>query len=326
MILPYTWRLLCLCCASFFMIHLGLALLARLASGTAIRMSERMKASSAARLLFLLRVTPPALALLAVLAFCIPSYLWLEPKVQGERVGMLCVLAAVLGVAVWILSLTRATSAVRGTVKYLHACERKGRPISMPGETSPALLLSGKAPVLAMAGVLQPRLVISKRVMHGLSKDQIDAALRHEQAHRTSRDNLKRFLLLLAPDVLPVTRSFASVERSWSKFTEWAADDQAAEGDPSRALSLAAALVGVARMGSRPRLAPLASALVSDDRDLQQRVDRLLRPQANPGKPAEVLFPFLGGAGAVLAGCVLTVVLWHGSLTAVHQLLERLVH
>lgn len=324
--LPYGVRLLCLCCASFFVIHLALALLARLAAGTAIRMGERMKPSSAARLLFLLRITPPALTLLALLTFCIPSYLWLEPQAEGERVGWICILAALLGVAVWVVSLVRVASAVRGTVHYLHKCERNGRAITVPGESIPALLLSGKAPVLAMAGVLQPRLVISKRVMHGLPKDQIDAALRHEQAHRTSRDNLKRFLLLLAPDTLPFGRSFSTVERNWAKFTEWAADDQAAAGDPGKALSLAAALVGVAKMGSRPRLTPLTSTLLGNDRDLQERVDRLLRPQPSSGKPAEVMFPFLSGAGAVVAACILTVLLWHGSLTAVHQLLERLVH
>jgi Mn2+/Fe2+ NRAMP family transporter len=46
--LTYTTRLLCLCCASFFMIHLALAMAARLGAGTAVRMAEHMKPSSAA--------------------------------------------------------------------------------------------------------------------------------------------------------------------------------------------------------------------------------------------------------------------------------------
>jgi len=267
-----------------------------------------------------------ALTVFAVLAFCIPSYLWLEPEAAGEKVGFVCFLMATLGAAVWVLSITRVVSAVSWTVRYLHHCERHGRKITVPGEPTPALLLADKAPVLAVAGVVHPRLVISRRVMRGLNAEQRDAALRHERAHRISRDNIKRFLILLSPDVLPFLRTFAALERSWAKFTEWAADDQATEGDSRRALSLASALVRVAKMGSKPKLSYLFSSLLDDDHELSERVDRLLRPQPNPGKPAEVLVPFLTSSGALMAGAVTLVLLWPGSLSLVHQALERLVH
>ncbi len=326
MSLTYTWRLLCLCCASFFVLHLALAAATRLSAGTAMRMAARMKPSSAARLLFALRISPMALTVFALFAFCIPSYLWLEPEAAGEKVGFVCFLMATLGAAIWVLSITRVVSAVSGTVRYLHHCERHGRKITVPGEPTQALLLADKAPVLAVAGVVHPRLVISRRVLRGLNAEQRDAALRHERAHRISRDNIKRFLILLAPDVLPFLRTFAALERSWAKFTEWAADDQATEGDSHRALSLASALVRVAKMGSKPQLSYLFSSLLDDDDDLSERVDRLLRPQPNPGKPAEVLVPFLTGAGALMASAVVLVLLWPGSLSLVHQALEELVH
>ena len=326
MSLSYTWRLLCLCCATFFVLHLALAAATRLSAGTAMRMAARMKPSSAARFLFFLRISPMALTLFAVLAFCVPSYLWLEPQAAGEKVGFICFSMATLGAAIWALSITRVVSAVRGTVQYLHRCERHGRKINVPGEPSPALLLADKAPVLAVAGVVHPRLVISKRVFHGLTPEQREAALRHERAHRTSRDNIKRFLILLSPDVLPFVRTFRALEHSWAKVTEWAADDQAVEGDSHRALSLASALVAVAKMGSKPKLSYLFSSLVHDDEELTERVDRLLRPQPNPGKPAEVLIPFLTSAGALLSCAVALVMLWPGSLSLVHQALEQLLH
>src|SRR5271169_4248713 len=291
-----------------------------------MRMAARMKPSSAARLLFFLRISPMALTVFALLAFCIPSYLWLEPEAAGETVGLACFLMAVMGAAIWALSITRVVSAVRGTAQYLNHCERHGRKINVPGEPSPALLLAEEAPVLAVAGVVRPRLVISQAVLQGLTAEQRDAALRHERAHRTSRDNIKRFLILLSPDVLPFLRAFTTLEHSWAKFTEWAADDQAVEGDSERALSLASALVRVARMGSKPELSYLFSSLVHDDHELTERVDRLLRPQPNPGKPAEVLVPFLSSAGALMAIAVAVVVVWPGSLSLVHQALERLVH
>jgi beta-lactamase regulating signal transducer with metallopeptidase domain len=322
---PYTLRLLCLCCASFFMIHMTLAVATRLSAGAAMRMAERLKPGSAARLLFAVRMLPFTLTLFAVLAFCVPSYLWLEPEATGEKVGLVCFLAAVLGAAICTLAIMRVVNAVRGTARYLHRCERDGRPIEMPGETAPALLLKDKSPVLAVAGVVNPRLLISRRVMRGLTAEQIDAALSHERAHRASGDNLKRFLILLAPDVLPFVRGFATLEQRWAKAIEWAADDQASAGDPRRALSLADALVKVAKMGSNPQLSYLSSSLMADDHDLSERVDRLLRPQPIPEKPAKQLISVVSGAGALMAASLMIVVLWPASLSMVHRALEQLV-
>ena len=104
--LPYTMRLLCLCWASFFMLHLALALMVRMGAGTAVRVAEHMKPRSAARLLFLLRTSPWVLTLLAVLAFCIPSYLWLEPEATGEKVGLICMMLALAGVAICVSALS----------------------------------------------------------------------------------------------------------------------------------------------------------------------------------------------------------------------------
>ena len=75
------------------------------------------------------------------------------------------------------------------------------------------------------------RLVVSQSVMDTLSREEKEAALRHETAHRDSRDNLKKLLFLLSPDILPFASGLKSLERGWSKFTEWAADDKAVSGD-----------------------------------------------------------------------------------------------
>jgi Zn-dependent protease with chaperone function len=325
--LPYTIKLLCLCCASFFLIHMALAIAARLGAGTAVRVAEHMTPHAAARLLFALRILPLVLTLIAVLAFCIPSYLWLEPEVSGEKVGLLCVLMALLGVALWAPALKRVIGAVRGTNRYLNECERHGRKISVPGETSPALLVTGKVPVLAVAGVFRPRLLISRRVLRELSPEQREAALRHEHAHRTSSDNLKRLLILLAPDAVPFVSIFGALERAWSRFTEWAADDEATAGDPERALSLASALVRVARMKAASP-APenvLSCSLVGASQELSERVDRLLRPQPKPEKPVKEVVRLLGSAAALALSAVAVITMWPSSLSLVHQALERLV-
>ncbi len=325
MSLHYTIRLLCLCFATFFVVHVVLALAARLSAGPSLRIAEHLKPRSAARLLFTIRLLPLLLTVFAVLMFCVPSYLLHEPEGTGERVGIVCMLTALLGIAVWLSALLRVVSAVRGTTRYLDHCRRQGHSISLPGDASPALLLTDPAPVLAVAGVFRPQLVISRQVMQGLSSEQRESALRHEQAHRAVGDNFKRLLILLAPDILPSVRSFRRLDHAWSKFTEWAADDQAIDGDPHRALSLAGALVQVARMGSKPRVGYLSCSLRGDDQELSERVERLLHPPPRTQEPAKELLPLLTSLAALAASAVVLMVLWPESLTTVHRALEHLV-
>ena len=99
MSLSYTWRLLCLCCATFFVVHAVIWLVVHGLSSTAVRVGETMKPRGSSRLLFALRMAPVAVTLFLVLGFCVPSYVWLEPDITGERVGVSCLLAAALGVA-----------------------------------------------------------------------------------------------------------------------------------------------------------------------------------------------------------------------------------
>jgi len=73
----------------------------------------------------------------------------------------------------------------------------------LPGERMAAWVVDGPAPCVMLAGVLRPRLVISRGVVAALSAEQLSAAIRHERAHGISRDNLKRLLVLLAPGILP---------------------------------------------------------------------------------------------------------------------------
>ena len=92
-----------------------------------------------------------------------------------------------------------------------------------------AWIVESDAPLLALGGIVRPRLVISRGVVGALSAEQLAAALRHERAHWASHDNLKRLCILLTPGILPFAGSSQTLERGWRKFTEWAADDQGHE-------------------------------------------------------------------------------------------------
>jgi len=317
MIVPYSLRLLCLCLASFFVVNAALGLSLSVASRRIIRMVEAMRPRSVARFLFHLRLLPASVGAAAVLALCVPSYLLLEPDAGPERVGIACLVMASLGAFVWLASIIKASRAVATSLHWNKSWRKAG--VKKTGE----LVVDSDAPLLALAGVFRPWLIISRGVLPALSADQLDVALLHENAHRSSRDNLKHLLLLLAPDPLPFVSPFRALEQAWAKFREWAADDEAVQGDSHRALSLASALLGVARMGTGPRLSFLHTSLVAGDHDLSARVERLLHLEAPPPEPL-ALWRFYAPAASMLAATSLAaLVFWPATLSSVHRLLEQ---
>ena len=325
MILPYYLRLLCLCFATFFVVHALTWLVVRSIASGALRIADTMRPRISSSLLFGVRMAPAAITLFLVVGFCVPSYVWLEPDIASERVGFACLLAALLGAAVWAVALLRGFSSVARTARYMRVCHSNGVETTVGQDSAQVLVLNDDVPLMAVAGVMHPCLVVSQSVMDALSEEQKEAAFRHETAHRISRDNLKKFLFLLAPDILPFVSGLSGLEHGWAKFTEWAADDQAVDGDPQRALSLASALVKVAKMGVHRTPSYLLSSLVDDDRDLATRVDRLLREPAYVEKPLAPLVAFARNASLVIAGVAATILLWPESLGSIHRLLEHLV-
>jgi Zn-dependent protease with chaperone function len=323
--LPYLLRLLCLCLASFFLVHAALGLAAWLAAPAAIRMAETMRPRTAARFLFMLRVLPAMLAAIVVLGLGVPSYLWLEPQATMESVSLACCAAALLGAAIWCISIARVMHAALRSSRCARQCMQAGHEIPREGLAIPTSLLELETPVIALAGLFRPRVLVSRSVLNALTPGQLDAAVRHENAHRISRDNLKRFMFLLAPGIFPLTSSLAPLERAWARCTEWAADDEATQGDARTSLLLAAALVCVARMGAAPQPSVAMTHLIAGDRDLSARVDRLLRGAATAEAPRWRRSTLLGGM-AVLATVILAgVVQWPAILHAAHEVLERLV-
>jgi Zn-dependent protease with chaperone function len=323
---PYLLRLLCLCLASFFAVNAAAGLLTSFASRAAVRIAESMRARCAARFLLAVRLLPCALGIAAVLALCVPSYLWLEPQTSSERIGWACLALALLGTAGWLVSLARVIRALAFSVRSNRAWQRTGCETMLRGELSKAVIIEEDAPLLALVGVFRPRLVVSQAVLRALSAEELHLALQHENAHRISRDNLKRLFLLLAPASIPFLRDVSSLEQCWTKFSEWAADDEAVRGDSHRALSLAAALLRVARMGAAPRLSFLHTSLCAGDHDLSARVERLLRVRPLPSKPLSRTRSVAIGSSLAIAACITVLLAWPATLSSVHRLLELFLH
>ncbi len=326
MMAPYLPRLLCLCLAAFFVIHTAVGLMVALIAPYAVRAAQRMRARRAARFLLALRLLPAALGLLLVAGLCVPSYLLLEQETSAEEVGALCLAAAILGA--WILraAMARSLRAITRSIRHARDWERSGSLSNLSGARQPVCVVDAPAPLLALTGLLRPRLVMSRSVASALSARQLRAALRHEEAHRASHDNLKRLMLMLSPGLLPGWHGFRTLERGWFRFTEWAADDEAVAGNPRRSLSLAAALVRIARLGGTPAPSALSASFLADGRDLSARVDRLLRPAM--AAPANSAGPMVGASVAAclaIAGVLVAAALHPATLQSAHRLMEHLI-
>jgi len=322
----YLFRLVCLCLASFFLVNGIVSGAVALVSSAAIRIAESMRARSAARLLFLLRILPSVLGVIVVVALCVPSYLWLEPQMASERVGFACLLLSGFAGIACFCSLMRTAYAVQTSARLRNEWRHSGNKVLLAEKNSPgvsgevAMVVQKNEPLLALTGIFRPRVVISRSVLAELPKDQLDVAVAHETAHRDSRDNLKRLFLLLSPDCLPFANGFAALEKGWAKFSEWAADDEAVQGDSQRALSLATALLRVARLGARPQLSILQTSLLPEDQDLSARVDRLLRVEPLSREVSHASRAFF--RGLCFCVCALMLAGVPATLSAVHRLLE----
>jgi Zn-dependent protease with chaperone function len=303
MTLSYQWRLVSLSAAVFFLVNLVAGTVVAALSPLAVGWAGRLSPRQAARFSLALRLFPGALAAVVVALVCVPSYVWLEPGSGLEYAGGGCLAAAAMGVALGVSSIVRLCRAATRTRRVVRS----------------------NPPCLALAGMVRPRLLVSNAVLRVLTHEQLAVALAHERAHWTSRDNWKRLLILAAPGVLPFCNGLARLERAWARFAEWAADDAAVAGDECCSLSLAAALVRVARLQSRVPGTPLAIPLLGELPDLRVRVQRLLEPALRipiaPRRPGVLC----SGLCACVGAAMVAVLLNPTTLETTHSILERLM-
>ncbi|MGH9477452.1 MAG: hypothetical protein ACRD1C_14190 [Terriglobales bacterium] len=319
---PYWSRLACVILAAGAAAYALGATLAALAATLLLRRlenTERHYPARAAGVALALRLLPLSAASLAALALALPSFLWLEPRGGGaEHVGGLCCALALAGAAGLSFIAARLTRACGASWRYQRQARRDGESRTLANRR--VQVLPGPAASLAVAGTLRPLLTISRSALAELTAEQLALALGHEQAHRTAGDNWKRLMLLAAP--VPGVGA-RELERAWARWAEWAADDFATGGDASRSLTLASALLAVARLGAAAtcsRLVPVLSTLErGSGRDLSERIARLLACEGAHTAPRRWV-------GFAIAAALLWLTLQPTTLLAAHAVLERLVH
>jgi len=257
------------------------ALLWRLLAPVAAGCTARTRSD----LLFTLRLAAPAIAVVAVFLFVIPSYLDYEPYSTSEVVSKKLAALALLSFASIAFALVRTIRSSRATAALRKQWSSQAEPIQVPGINVPAFRIPHHFPIVAIIGTFRPRLFIADNVLMCLSQDEMAAAIAHECGHLAARDNLKRTLLRVCRDTLLLVPFGRTVERMWAENAEGAADEFVARQSADAALNLASALVTIAKMvplGARADV-PLGAYLVGaeETQGVKSRIRRLIEIASN---------------------------------------------
>ena len=296
---------------------------------------RKCSARTAAEILFVMRIAPPVLAIVAIAAFMIPSYLIYEPHQTDESVswklGLLAGLSAIgVGLAIW--RGIRTWVATRSLLKDWFANSTR---FELDSISVPTFVLQQHSfPIIAVVGAIRPRLFIADHVLESLSTEEIAAAVAHECGHLAAHDNFKRSVMRVSRAALLLIPCGRSLDRAWSEASESAADEHAAQQSSLVALNLASALVRIARMiptGQRQEIPAAVSAFLSGDDSpgVKVRVRRLVElagtdPRLLVSNASIVRFvPWIVLAVVVVAG--VTIESRPHVLAAVHHFVEHVV-
>lgn len=221
------------------------------------------------------RLLPAALSILVTCGLVVPAFIWLEPRGTGEEAGWVIRVLAFAGAGILVAALGRGMRTARRNSRALKAATQGRRSVTLADAPVPAFTVGSRSPLLLLAGIQRPRLYVSDAVLKVLSPEELRAAVAHELAHQRAHDNLIRAAFAFAPDLLRGSLA-RRLERRWCAAAECAADAAAAGNDPQTALSLASALIKVARLRAGTPLPDFGCAAFDDGSPVAERVRRLV--------------------------------------------------
>lgn len=266
----YWLRFAMVCASVFILLYASFSLLLSLAWS----LIQRHRLIQSADALFTLRILPAASAMIVLALAVAPSFWELEPAAADEWIGGWAVLLSLA----WF-----AWAAVRGAHLIRAWRQTAGifkRAVSRKLDHAPVALyeIEDARANLFIAGIVKPRLLISRGALELLDADELRAAIRHELAHTNAGDNLKQILVRLCN--FPF---LASLDNEWLRAAEISADDRSVN-DALMAADLASALIKVGT--SSAALAPLGMSLVPTvETPISDRVRRLLNWESSQRRP-----------------------------------------
>ena len=281
---------------------------------------RRLPARARARRLVELRLAPLVFGLLACVISLL-AFLRHEPRNTLESPGWILLGGAAVGAALVVSGLWRLIGRCRTTYRFLQMVERTAIRVAMPDVPLPAWQLDTTLPLVALAGFWRPCLLVARRVLEQVPCDELQVIAKHELAHARRRDNVVRLALSGLPDILNLVRP--DIERAWHEAAEEAADDMATVDDPLARLSLASALIRVAKMTGIQAVPAVPVLAFHSGECVERRVHRLLdRPEDRSAAP---LLPLAFRAAIVLSAAA---GLWLRAdvLLGAHRAIEWLVN
>ena len=248
---------------------------------------RRVSARTRAEILFSLRIGPPAIAVLSLGMFLVPSYLRYEPHATKEPLTIkLAILAGASAVGVG-LALWRGVRSWLATRSLLQKWLAIATPIDVGLVSIPTFRLQHSFPIIAVVGSLRPKLFIADHVLQTLNEEELSAATAHECGHLAALDNFKRSLLRASRTALLIIPCGRSLDLAWAEASESAADEYAAQESPTVAVNLASALVRIARLVPQrmPHFLPTSVSTflngAEEPQGVKGRVRRLLELAGN---------------------------------------------
>jgi Zn-dependent protease with chaperone function len=205
-------------------------------------------------LLFLVRTLPLSLPAAVILLAVLPSFVKLEPRQTAEKpewwlIGLAAL--SVTGVGIVLLRMAMILARTWQMRRTFLRCARRldaNAPI-------PTYVVAAPDCMVAVVGIVRPRLFIGRRVLDCLSREELQAAIAHEIAHVQAFDNLKQVLLRS----MRIPHLFIESDRALRDAAEIAADRCALRGQISP-LNLGAAIIKVARLNASPVLTAIAAS------------------------------------------------------------------
>ena len=222
-----------------------------------------------------MRFLPSGVGLTATLGFGL-AFARYEPRNTLEHAGAALLLLAATAAVLVSIAGWRLVRSLWRTARCHRLVRLLGQRISPMDFPLPAWRVPADFPVAAVSGVLNPRLILSSRILDECPREELAAVLRHEAAHARRRDNLVRMALLACPDPFGTGRH--DVLDEWHHAVEEAADEEASGSDGAARAVLAAALVRVSRMSLANRPSWMPALALYDGFALEGRVRRLLQP------------------------------------------------
>jgi Zn-dependent protease with chaperone function len=267
-----------------------------------------------------IRLLPSMVAAAFVVLLFVPSYWEYEPREFVEGFDLTLALAATVALVLIAAGLWRGARAWRSAARRTSAWMQHARPMPL-GSMLPAYAIEASQPMMALVGVLRPRLLVTRGLIDALTGSELAASVAHEVGHRRALDNLKRLLMRTSPDCFTPAAARA-IEHRWAAAAERAADRTATSGDAADRCALASALVKVARlMPAAPVPAAEPISLLVTDGDIAARVRVLLSDAPLPPPRRSSAIRWLA-AGLALTMLALT---YTPLVRAVHAATEVLV-